>query len=263
MKSMSTLYIVATPIGNMEDITIRAIKTLFSVDIIACEDTRRTGLLLQELRKRFHTVIGINKLDPRVHTSPIGSEWRGKTEDDISTQFFRFDDRSESKRVPEIIELLIQGKSVALISDAGTPMLSDPGFLLVHECIKRNIKVVAIPGPSALLTGLVASGLPSNQVLYLGFFPEKQSSRIKIFTDLLLLKTTIQTLRPTVVFYCAPHKLMESLKDLEIIFPLLHISVARELTKIHETVWSGPIHDAVDNSSLAKGEITLLFTLSS
>ena len=100
-------------------------------------------------------------------------EWRGKTEDDISTQFLRFDDRSESKRVPEIIELLIQGKSVALISDAGTPMLSDPGFLLVHECIKRNIKVVAIPGPSALLTGLVASGFTLKSGVISWFFPGK------------------------------------------------------------------------------------------
>lgn len=237
---MNTLYIVATPIGNMEDITIRAIKTLFSVDIIACEDTRRTGLLLQQLKNRYQFVI---------------------PEDDTQPKLFRLDDHSESKRTPEMIELLEQGKSVALISDAGTPMLSDPGYYLIHECIKRNIPIIPIPGASALLTGLVASGLPSNQLLFLGFPPEKQSSRQKLFSDIQLLKTTSQTLKPTIVFYVAPHKLFETLKYLEMVFPSLTVSIARELTKIHETVWQGSVNDAMKNNSLAKGEITLLFTV--
>lgn len=224
----------------MEDITIRAIKTLFSVDIIACEDTRRTGLLLQELKNRFQCVI---------------------PEDDTEPKLLRLDDRTESKRTPEIIELLEQGKSVALISDAGTPMLSDPGFYLIHECIKRNIPVIPIPGASALLTGIVASGLPSNQLLFLGFPPEKQSSRQKLFADIKLLKTTTPTLKPTIVFYVAPHKLFETLRDLEMVFPRLAVSIARELTKIHETVWQGSLSDALKNETLAKGEITLLFTV--
>lgn len=237
---MGILYVVSTPIGNLEDITIRAVRILLTTDYIACEDTRRAGLLVSELTKRYRN-LGIAENNART--------------------YIRLDDRTEMNRVPEIIELLQKESSVALISDAGTPMISDPGFLLIHECIKRNIKVIPVPGPSALLAGLIASGLPSNQVLFLGFPPEKQAARIKIFTDLLLLKTTIHTIRPTVIFYCAPHKLTETLRDLEIIFPLIHVSVARELTKMHETVWVGPIHDAINNDSLAKGEITLLFTL--
>jgi 16S rRNA (cytidine1402-2'-O)-methyltransferase len=240
--SMGTLYIVSTPIGNLDDITIRAIHILFFVDIIACEDTRRTGLLLQALKKRFQTLISAD------HTQQ---------------NLLRLDNQRESRRVPEIIQELIRGKSVALVSDAGTPMLSDPGYLLVHECRKRDIHIVPIPGPSAVLSALVASGLPANHILFLGFPPEKQAARIKLFTDLLLLKTAVRAVHPTVIFYCAPHKLMESLRDLDSIFPLIHITVARELTKMHETVWVGPVHHALKNESLAKGEITILFTLSS
>ncbi|MBI5613955.1 16S rRNA (cytidine(1402)-2'-O)-methyltransferase [Candidatus Gottesmanbacteria bacterium] len=237
---MAALYVVSTPIGNLEDITIRAINVLLSSRVIACEDTRRAGLLLQELSKQ-------NKnLDIKANEKRT---------------FIRFDDRSEMNRVPEIIEILQKEQSVSLISDAGTPMLSDPGYLLISECKKRAIRVIPIPGSSAMLSAVVSSGLPANHILFLGFPPEKQASRIKIFTDLLLLQSTINTLKPTVIFYCAPHNLIETLKDLEIIFPTLHIVIARELTKIHETVWTGSIHDALTNASPAKGEIVLLFSL--
>ena len=168
MKSMGTLYIVGTPIGNMEDITIRAIKTLLAVDLIACEDTRRTGLLLQELTKRFQTVIpahaGIqssNNLDPSLR-------W-----DDKQSRLIRYDDQHEQSQTPLIIQKLEEGKSVALVSDAGTPLISDPGYTLVHEAIKRGIPVVSIPGPSAAIAALSVSGLPTNNFLFLGYPPEK------------------------------------------------------------------------------------------
>lgn len=225
---MGILYIVATPIGNLDDVTLRAIKTLSSVDLILCEDTRHTGLLLQKLN--------------------------------IQAKMMPYYDEIEDKKIPEVIEMLEEGKNLAIVSDAGTPLISDPGFRLVRECIKRGIKVESVPGASALLTALTSSGLPPDKFMFLGYPPEKQSQRIKLFQSLLqCFKTLIQT--PTVVFYCAPHKLESTLTDLQSTFGDMEITVTRELTKIHEEVWKGMLSKAASKFVNPKGEFVLLFQL--
>lgn len=230
---MGTLYIVSTPIGNLEDITIRAIKTLFSVDIIACEDTRRTGILLKELQSRFTPVLHSTKVH---HPSLL-----------------RLDDYTENKTASEIINALQNGKHVALVSDSGTPLISDPGYKLVSECIKRGIKVVSIPGPTAAIAALTSSGLPTNRFLFLGYPPEKQSSRENLFQS--LPKNT------TIIFYCAPHKLRQTLEDFKKVTGDIPIIICRELTKIHEEIWRGNLSSAFGRFNKPVGEFVILLQL--
>jgi len=225
---MGTLYLVSTPIGNLEDITLRAIKILSTVDIVLCEDTRRTGLLLDQLNIPKPTLV----------------------------QFY---EEIEDKKTPEIIELLQMGKDIALVSDAGTPLISDPGHRLVREAIKRHIPVVAIPGASAVLTALVASGLPSNTFTFLGFAPEKDAHRRKLFTNLLEANKAISS---TYILYCAPHKLFQTLINMKEILGDVSIVLARELTKIHEEFFRGTISEAETHFEHPKGEFVLLFHLS-
>lgn len=226
---MGTLYIVATPIGNLEDISIRAIKTLFSVDVIACEDTRRTGMLMVELRNRYASLISQGKEKPALQS---------------------YYESIEDSQTPEIINMLENGMNMALVSDAGTPLINDPGFVLIHEARKRNIPVISIPGASALLTALTSSGLPANTFMYMGYPPEKQFHRLKLFSD--LPKNT------TLIFYAAPHKLLEDLEDLKQVAGDIEITICRELTKIHEETWSGKISEALLRYADPKGEIVLL-----
>lgn len=234
---MGTLFIVATPIGNLEDITIRAMKTLFTVDILLCEDTRHTGLLLSELRKRFPDFATGHK-----------------------PELITYYDEIEDKQIPEVIDALTQGRTIALVSDAGTPLVSDPGFRLVRECIKRNIKVESIPGPSALLTALTSSGLPTDKFMFLGYPPEKQSQRLKLFHDLFQCFRTLKH-SPTIIFYCAPHKLIQTLEDMKGVFGDIEIAIARELTKIHEEIWRGALSASLNHFANPKGEFVLLFTV--
>lgn len=223
---MGTLYLVSTPIGNLEDITIRATKTLAFVDILLCEDTRRTGFLLDQLN--------ITPKPPMV-------------------QFY---EEIEDKKTPEIIELLQNGKNIALVSDAGTPLISDPGHRLVREAIKRHIPVIAIPGASAVLTALVASGLPSNTFTFLGFSPEKEAHRRKLFTNALDASKTLET---AYILYCAPHKLSTIFMNMKEVLGDITIVVARELTKIHEEFFHGTISEAESHFENPKGEFVLLF----
>ncbi len=225
---MGTLSIVSTPIGNLEDITIRATKTLSSVDIILCEDTRRTGLLLDQLN-----------ISPK---PPL----------------MQFYEEVEDKKTPEIIDLLQSGKQVALVSDAGTPLISDPGHRLVREAIKRSIPVVAIPGATAVLTALVASGLPSNTFTFLGFAPEKEAHRRKLFTKTL---EAAKTLESTYILYSAPHKLIQTLMNMKEILGDVPVVIARELTKIHEEFFRGTISEAESYFNSPKGEFVILFTV--
>lgn len=215
---MGKLSIVSTPIGNLEDITLRAIKTLESVDIVLCEDTRRTGLLLKSHKK-----------------------------------LVSYYDEIEDKKIPEIIEMLGQDNNIALVSDAGTPLISDPGFRLVRECVKRGIKVESIPGPSAVLAALTSSGLPPDKFIFLGYPPEKQSARLECFKKLSPNITTI--------FYCAPHKLSTTFEDMKSTLGDIDIVVARELTKIHEEIWRGRITDAQNYFKAPKGEFVVLFNI--
>ncbi len=236
---MGTLYLVATPIGNIADISVRAIQTLFSADIVASEDTRRTGILLSELAKRFTTLL------------PVAAD--GKL-----PKLLRYDDRSEQTTTPEILEALTQGFSVALVSDAGTPLISDPGYILVREARKRGFDVTSIPGASAMLTALTISGLPANTFMFLGYPPEKQGKRIKLFSSLRALTGAVEN---TYIFYCAPHKLLSTLEDLEQALGDVEVVITRELTKIHEEYWHGRSSQARTYFKDPKGEFVLLIHL--
>jgi len=194
------LYVVATPIGNLEDITYRAVRILKEVDWIACEDTRTTGHLLQ------HYGIG--------------------------TRTISYHDHNELPRAAELFSRLQGGESGALVSDAGTPLLSDPGYRIVHGAVEAGIRVEALPGASAVLAALVVSGLPTDQFHFAGFLPAKQGQRTRLFEAL-------ADEPATVIYYEAPHRIVESLADLAATLPHRDVVVARELTKLHEEVLRG------------------------
>lgn len=235
---MTTLYVVSTPIGNLEDVTLRAIKTLFSVDVIACEDTRKTGVLL----KHFNPILKLVGVKPR------------------RPKLVSYYEENEFQRIPEIIRLLREGENVALVSNAGTPTISDPGFKLVKECIKKGIDVVPIPGASSILAALVISGLPTDKFFFLGYLPKKRGKKKKLFKQLLLcfrgLKQT-----PTLVFYDSPHRLLETLRSIRETLGDVEIVVTKELTKIHEEVWRGKISQALNYFTHPKGEFTILLSI--
>lgn len=223
------LYIVATPIGNLGDITLRAIETLKSVDYIACEDTRKTGILLKSLQ---------------IEHRPMLISYYEQTED---------------LRIPNILNLLLNGADVALVSDSGTPLISDPGYPLVRECLKQNIKVESIPGPSALISSLVSSGLPPDKFIFLGFLPKKEGNRTRLLVE---LKEANKNLEATVIIYESPHRLLKTLKSMESVFGEMKISISRELTKIHEQNFSISLHEAIlyYEKKVPKGEFVVLFS---
>lgn len=242
-RAMGTLYIVSTPIGNLEDITIRAVKTILSVDYIACEDTRRTGQLIKNLELRINNQeIGIKDLQI-----------------DKIPRLISYYDEVELSRVSEIINLLLDNINIALVSDSGTPLISDPGFKLIRECIKKEIQVVSIPGPSSIIAALTLSGLPTNQFLFLGYLPPKTSKRINVLSDLnRFIDKSIQ-IKPTIIIFESPHRIKQCLNDIKEVFGDIEIVIARELTKIHEDVWRGKITAAADGVNKFKGELVLLF----
>ncbi|HLG25995.1 MAG TPA: 16S rRNA (cytidine(1402)-2'-O)-methyltransferase [Candidatus Gracilibacteria bacterium] len=204
--AISMLYIVATPIGNLEDITLRAIRILKEVDVIAAEDTRHSHILLEKYEIKKPTV--------------------------------SFHAWSDERKLQQIVAMLVEGKNVALISDAGTPGISDPGYVLVREALANGISVVPIPGPSAFLTALSGSGLPTHQFLYLGFLPMKKGRQ-----------TLLESLRHeerTIVFYESPHRILKTLSELHEKFGDRKIAVARELTKIHEEFFRGTAQEALE-----------------
>lgn len=225
------LSIISTPIGNLEDITIRAIKTLFSVDLLLCEDTRRTGQLLAILRDTYGTMFSLHQEQPKL---------------------ISYYDEVEFKKVPELIDLLEQGTHIGLVSDSGTPLINDPGFILIRECRKRNIFVQSIPGASAFLAALTSSGLPTDSFYYGGFLPEKEGQRLRRIEAIKQIQQT------TIVCYCSPHKLETTLQNLAAVYGEDHtITLAKELTKLHETVWTGTIREALRLEIL--GEYVLLW----
>ena len=215
------LYIVSTPIGNLKDITLRAIETLKSVDLIAAEDTRHTRILL----------------DAHQIQKPL-------------TSFF---EHNQIKKVDHLIGLLKMGKSIALVSDAGTPGISDPGFLIVRMAQENNIPVTVIPGVSACITALTASGLPAHRFIFEGFLPPKSGQRRN---KLLSLKEE----KATLIFYESPHRLLKSLKDMQEIWDDPTIVVARELTKKFEEVRKAKTSLLIEhfNTHTPKGEFVLL-----
>jgi len=237
---MGTLYLVPTPIGNLADITLRSLRTLFAVDVIACEDTRRTGLLLEKLLTEF---------------SPNPEEKR-------KPRLLSYYDQVELQRIPEIISLLQAGQDVALVSDAGTPAISDPGFKLVRECIKEGLKVISLPGASSVLTALTVSGLPTDKFLFAGYPPHKPGHRVAFFEN---IRTSLESIKSTVILFEAPHKLLTSLKDIQSVFGDIDIVLARELTKIYEEVRREKISVSLEHfkKTSPKGEFVVLFHLNS
>jgi len=225
------LYLVSTPIGNREDITLRAKKILFKVDLIACEDTRKTSRLLEFL-------------SPSSPRPPLISYY----------------EENEGKRIPFLLEKMREGRDVALVSNAGTPLVSDPGFKLVRACLENGIEVRAIPGPSAVITALVLSGLPPDKFIFLGFLPKKEGKKRKTLESVKSLAAT--SLSPTVIFYESPFRLRKTLILMKEIFgDSILVVIARELTKMHEEIMRGNLGEILASlpSKKIKGEVTVLF----
>lgn len=217
-----TLYLVSTPIGNLEDITLRAVRTLKEVDCIACEDTRQTRKLLEHF--------GVKKTLVSYH------------------------EHNERSKTPEILKRLSDGADVALVSDAGTPLVSDPGYPLVHEATEKGIRVVPIPGASAVLAALSASGLPSDSFLFIGFLPAKGARRQELIRKICASEATT-------ILYEAPHRVLHTLDELREVLGDRAIVAARELTKIHEEFLRGTAGDVLKLLSerpSIKGEFTIV-----
>jgi len=215
------LYIVATPIGNLEDITLRALRVLKEVDLIAAEDTRHTRILLSHY--------------------------------DIRTPLTSYHEHNERTKAQSLVERLLGGENIALVSDAGTPAISDPGYRLVVDAIHAGIRVIPLPGASALVATLSAGGLPTDRFAFEGFLPAKKQER----------RARLQELRQearTLVFYEAPHRLKESLQDMQQIIGEREIVVGRELSKVHEEFLRGTVSEVVARLSdrEVKGEITIV-----
>lgn len=222
-KTAPALYLVATPIGNLEDITLRALRVLKEVDVIACEDTRQTQKLLNHYN--------------------------------ITTRTTSYHEHNEATKAAELVRDMQEGASIALVTDAGMPGISDPGYRLVALAIRHHIPVVPVPGASAFLAALVASGLPTDSFRFSGFLPAKRGER----------RTALEAIRNsprTQVFYEAPHRIVEALEDVvEVLGAERNVVVAREVTKIHEELLRGTAADVLANlkaRNAVKGEITLL-----
>ena len=216
------LYVVGTPIGNLQDITLRALRTLKEVDLVACEDTRRTQQLLRHYR--------------------------------LSTPTTSYHDHNELTKAPELILHLEQGARIALVSDAGMPGISDPGYRLISLCIRHHVPVIPIPGVSALVAALVVSGLPTDAFRFTGFLPAKRNQRRKALEE-------YRNERKTLILYEAPHRILETLNDVHQVLGNRQVAVARELTKVHEEFLRGRCLEVLDQlrqRGQAQGEITLL-----
>jgi 16S rRNA (cytidine1402-2'-O)-methyltransferase len=221
-----TLFIVATPIGNLDDITFRAFEVLKSVDFVLAEDTRHSKKLLSHL--------------------------------DISKPIRAFHEHNEREKTKAIISEIYSGKSIALISDAGTPLISDPGYFLVAQAKKEGLKVVPIPGPTALITALSASGLASDSFTFLGFLPSKQTARVKLLIGLAGRTETI-------IFYESPKRVLATLTDMQTIFgDSREVCLAKELTKAFETIHTGSIPNLIEYLTIdqnhQKGEFVILIS---
>jgi 16S rRNA (cytidine1402-2'-O)-methyltransferase len=219
---LGTLFVVATPIGNLEDITLRALHVLKEAALIACEDTRQSGKLL----------------------SHFG----------ITTATISYHEHNEAARGADLVERLLSGADVALITDAGTPLVSDPGYRLVNAAIAAGVTVVPIPGASAALSALAAAGLATDEFRFCGFLPPKSGQRRKALEELLEESCTL-------VFYEAPHRILDTLEDIEAVYGARPVVVARELTKLHEEFLRGTaaeVRGTLAGRPSVKGEITLL-----
>lgn len=219
--SSGTLYVVATPIGNLDDLGFRAVRVLKEVDLIACEDTRHTRLLLQR--------------------------------HGIATPLISYHEHNEAERAPELLRRLQAGASIALVSDAGTPVLSDPGYTLVRQAIAAAIPVVPIPGPSAITAALSVAGLPTDRFVFLGFLPRRAGERRRALEE-------VATVPWTLVLFEAPHRIAATLRDLQATLGDRQIAVVRELTKKFEEVLRGTAAEVLEHLQRIppRGELTMI-----
>ncbi len=264
-----TLYIVATPIGNLKDLSLRAIEVLTKVEIIACEDTRHTGLLLKYIKENYEAIrhSGKPRSAGRIQNLSAAHKQTSTLRDSgqarmttLQPTLLSYYEQNEVKRIPQILNSLKNGVDVALVSDAGTPTISDPGFKLVRECIVQGIKVESIPGPSSVISALVVSGLPTDKFLFLGYLPKKQGKRKNLLNELKSFETFKQ-IHPTIVFFEAPHRLIKTLEELKEVFGDIEIVICRELTKIHEEIRRSKISESIAHFTRVapKGEFVILF----
>ena len=218
---MSELFVVATPIGNLEDITYRAVKTLAEVDLIAAEDTRETKKLLDRYQIK----------------TPL-------------TSYHKFNIRSKTGH---LVQEILAGKKIALVTDSGMPGISDPGYELIQEAIKHDIRVIPIPGPSAAITALAVSGLPTDKFIFLGFLPKKPGKRRKALKDLLDFEGSI-------ILYESPFRIIKCLEDILSQMGDREVAVGRELTKIYEEVIRGKASEIIEKfkNKLPKGEMVVI-----
>lgn len=228
------LYIVSTPIGNLEDITLRALNTLFSMEAVYCEDTRVTLNLLKHYQKPGQTI----------------------------PKLISYYEGNEPRRIPEVISELRKGINIALVTNSGTPTISDPGFKLVRECWNNGIKVISIPGPSSPIAALASSGLPTDKFTFLGFLPNKSGDKIRLLEN---VKEAVKILPSTIIFFESPYRLSKSLADLQKTFGDINIVVCRELTKIYEEIESKKISEFLEKFKTInpKGEFVILFNTKS
>jgi 16S rRNA (cytidine1402-2'-O)-methyltransferase len=217
-----TLYLVATPIGNLEDVTRRALRVLGEADVVACEDTRRTRSLLEHFGIRARTL--------------------------------SYHEHNERERAAELAQLIEEGQAVALVSDAGTPGVNDPGYRVVRACVERNLRIVPVPGPTALVAALTASGLPTDEFYFGGFLPARSHARREKLA-------AVKALRATLVFYETPHRLAHALADALEVLGEREAAVARELTKVHEEIARGRLSELTERfapEGAARGEMVLV-----
>lgn len=224
------LYIVSTPIGNLDDLSIRQAKILTSSDIILAEDTRSAQIILETIKKRFPFATAVKPA--------VWSYYKEK----------------EFQKLPEIIELLQEDKNISLISDAGTPLVSDPGYLLVKSCRQRNLPITVIPGPSAVTTALVYSGFNPQEHMFLGFFPKKESQILLLIDRLKKIKNIFPDM--VFVFYESPLRINQTLKTFLTANWNPEVVICREMTKKFEEIIYAPIKDLVNHTY--KGEITVV-----
>lgn len=217
------LYIVSTPIGNLKDISYRAVEILKNVDFILAEDTRRTNILLKHYK--------------------------------IENKLISYNDTNKSKKTRPIIKELLDEKEIALVSDAGTPGISDPGFYLVKECVKNNIKIIPIPGANAAIAGLISSGLPTDKFTFYGFFPKKRSKQEKIIEG-------IKQRNETAIFYDSPYRIKKTVAFFLETIPEYNLVICREMTKKFEEFIRGKVrkvHESIKDRNI-KGEITIILS---